>query len=82
MLTKAQHNRRYRHLPPFLREMREIAGLTQRDLGARLKKPQSWIYNCETANRRVDVMEFIAWCEACGVKPQTAITKLMRLGES
>ena len=35
--------------------------MTQRDLGAKLKKPQSWIYNCESANRRVDVTEFILW---------------------
>lgn len=82
MLTKAQHDRRYRHLPPLLREIREKAGLTQRSLGTLLKKPQSWVYNCETANRRMDVTEFIAWCEACGVRPQTAVTKIMRLGES
>ena len=39
--------------------MREEAGLTQRDLGKCLKKPQSWVYNCETANRRVDLAEFV-----------------------
>jgi hypothetical protein len=27
------------------------AGLTQRALGKRLGKPQSWVFNCETANR-------------------------------
>ena len=50
----------YRTLPGFLKEMKEKAGLTQRELGKRLRKPQSWVYNCETANRRVDVTEFIA----------------------
>jgi hypothetical protein len=35
----------------------EEADLTQRQL---LKKPQSWVHNCETANRRVDLTEFIA----------------------
>ena len=78
MLTKAQHARQYRVLPPYLREMRENAGLTQRDLGEILGRPQSWIYNCESANRRVDVTEFIAWCEACGVKPQHAMVKLTK----
>ena len=45
-------------------DLREKAGLTQRDLGKRLKKPQSWVYNCETGNRRVDVTEFIVWARA------------------
>ncbi|MCH8147195.1 MAG: helix-turn-helix transcriptional regulator [Planctomycetes bacterium] len=79
MLTKAQHARQYRVLPPFLREMREKAGLTQRELGALLRKPQSWIYNCETGNRRVDVTEFIAWCEACKVKPGVGLARIIKL---
>jgi transcriptional regulator with XRE-family HTH domain len=79
MATKAQHDRAYRRLPPFLRALREAAGLTQRDLGKRLQKPQSWIYNCETANRRVDVIEFIAWANACGVEPADAFKRFLAL---
>jgi transcriptional regulator with XRE-family HTH domain len=74
MATKAQQSLAYRRLPGFLRTLREEAGLTQREVGKRLKKPQSWVYNCETANRRVDVTEFIAWAKACGVDAQTAFT--------
>jgi hypothetical protein len=48
--------------------MRGTAGFTQRDLGKKLKKPQSWVYNCESANRRIDVTEFIIWCRACGIE--------------
>jgi hypothetical protein len=59
MATKSQHSPAYQRLPGFLRTLREEAGLTQRALGQRLGKPQSWVYNCETANRRVDVTEFI-----------------------
>jgi len=51
----------YRILPGFLRQMREKAGLTQRQIGKRLNKPQSYVHNCETANRRVDIAEFISW---------------------
>ncbi len=67
MPRKAQHSRHYRSVPTFLRELRDKAGLTQRALGKRLGKPQSWVYNCETGNRRVDVSEFARWCEACDV---------------
>jgi hypothetical protein len=81
MATKSQHAERYRLLPPLLRALREEAGLTQRDLAGRIARPQSWVYNCETANRRVDVTEFIAWSEACGVDPRSAFARLLGPGE-
>jgi transcriptional regulator with XRE-family HTH domain len=77
MATKSQHSLAYQSLPAFLRVLREEAGMTQRDLGKRMKKPQSWIYNCETANRRVDVTEFIAWALACGIAPAAAFARFL-----
>lgn len=79
MSTKAQHAKQYRVLPPLLRSLREEAGLTQREIGTLLKKPQSWVYNCETANRRVDLVEFVAWAKACGVDPATALKRYLKL---
>ena len=78
MATKSQHNMAYRVLPGFLREMREKAKLTQRQLGKRLNKPQSWVHNCETANRRVDITEFTAWARACEVDPKKAFARLLK----
>ena len=77
MSPKAQHALTYRVLPPFLRALRVQAGMTQRQFGAKLGKPQSWVYNCEVANRRVDVTEFIAWCKACGVEPLESFKRLL-----
>lgn len=77
MATKAQHTAAYRRLPAFLRTLREEAGLTQRELGQRLRKPQSYVYNCETGNRRVDVSEFIAWANACRLDPLDAFRRLL-----
>lgn len=76
MGTKAQHRRSYKRIPVFLRRLREEAGLTQRALGAILKRPQSWVYDCESGNRRVDVAEFCDWCRACGMEPANAIRRL------
>lgn len=70
---KSQHEPAYLRLPVYLRKQREKAGLTQRELGKKLGKPHSWIYNCETGNRRVDFTEFIAWVKACGVDPHKAL---------
>ena len=77
MATKSQHSSNYVTVPRLLRELREEAGLTQRALGDRLKKPQSWVYNCETANRRVDIAEFAAWAKACGVDPAMAFARFL-----
>ena len=78
-MAKAQHAIEYRSLPAMLRRMREDAKLSQRDLGDRLRKrPQSWVYNCETGNRRVDIAEFVAWCRACDVDPLKAVARLLR----
>ena len=68
----------YRVLPGFLKDLREQAGLTQRQLGQILNKPQSWVYNCETANRRVDVTEFISWANACEIDPRKAFSRLLK----
>jgi transcriptional regulator with XRE-family HTH domain len=81
MATKAQHSDEYQRLPPFLRSLREAAGLTQRELGERLRRPQSWVYNCETANRRVDVTEFAAWAAACGADPRDALGRFLEAAE-
>ncbi len=75
---KAQHNIKYRILPGFLRQMREDAGLTQRVIGKKLNKPQSYVYNCETANRRVDITEFVLWAKACEIDSKKAFARLLK----
>lgn len=77
MARKAQHARRYQKLPGLLRDMREKAELTQRELGERLDKPQSWVHNCEVENRRVDLAEFCDWCIACGADPVAAVRRFI-----
>jgi hypothetical protein len=77
MATKSQHASRYASLPGLLRTLRQGAGLTQRALGQRLDKPQSYVYNCEVSNRRVDVAEFVAWCEACNIDPHDGLTQFL-----
>lgn len=78
MCAKAQHALKYGLLPALLRDMRQEAGMTQRELGTRLNKPQSWVYNCEVANRRVDITEFILWSKACGVDPLLAFKRILK----
>lgn len=82
MATKSQHSPAYEPVQTLLRALREEANLTQRDMGERLGKPQSWIHNCEVGNRRVDVAEFAAWATACGVEPQIAFARFLMSSSS
>jgi transcriptional regulator with XRE-family HTH domain len=79
MSVKSQQRPQYQKLKAFLRQMREDAGLTQHELAARLRVPQSFIYKSETAIRRVDITEFVAWAKACGKTPVGALRRFLSL---
>ena len=76
--TKPQHYLIYQPVPPYLRMLRERAGLTQRALGQKIRKTQSWVQKSEIGSRRVDVAEFALFCRGCGIDPREAIGELMR----
>jgi len=44
-----------------LRRAREDAGLSQTEVARRLGKPQSYVSKCESGERRVDVIELLAF---------------------
>lgn len=78
MATKAQHTGFYKPIPTLLRELRRESSLTQRQLAARLDRPQSWVHNCEIGNRRVDLAEFVAWCRAVEIEPGTGLARYLK----
>ena len=77
-MAKAQHATRYRPVPPLLRRMRKDAGLTQRELGSKLRSSHVFVHKSEVGERRVDVAEFLDWCRACGADPDEAFRSLRR----
>jgi transcriptional regulator with XRE-family HTH domain len=58
--------------------MRRKAGLTQRQLAARLERERNLIGRLELGERRLDLVEFFWVCNACRVNPETAARQLMR----
>jgi len=54
-------------LPHLLREIRSKAGLSQVALAKRIGRPQSFVSKYETGARRVDIVELVEICAACGV---------------
>jgi hypothetical protein len=76
--TKRNQALIYRKVPAFLRQLREKAGLTQRELAESIGEIQSWVHRSEIGSRRVDVAEFIMWCRGCGVEPDEVLRQLAR----
>ena len=70
-----QSQKRFREL---LVLARKTADLTQSELAARLKRPQSFVSKYERGERRLDVIEFRAVACALGVNPVQFLAKLYR----
>ena len=60
----------------LLRLERKKALLTQRDLARLLGRPQSFVSNYETGERRLDVIEFLDVADAIGFDPKAMIGEL------
>jgi len=78
MAARPQHTPAYRRLCGLLRQLREEAGLTQRDLGKLLRLHHTIVHRAETGDRRIDPIEFIAWCRACGSDPAETLRTVER----
>jgi transcriptional regulator with XRE-family HTH domain len=76
-LRKTLRTKEHQHLIELLVAAREGAGLTQRDLAARLKRPNSFVGRIEAGERRVDVIEFIAIARALQADPRELFDGLL-----
>jgi transcriptional regulator with XRE-family HTH domain len=66
---KPLRSREHRALCALLADARTEAGLTQRDLALRLKRPHSYVAKIEGGERRIDVLEFIELARALRADP-------------
>ena len=48
-------------------QARKAAGMTQRDVAAKIGKPPSFVGKIEAIERNLSVLEFVAWTVALGV---------------
>lgn len=60
---------RQRAIIAALVEARNAAGMTQRDLAAKLGKQPSYVGKVEAIERNLSVLEFLEWAEALGADP-------------
>ncbi len=76
-LRKSLRTSGHRKLIAVLTKTRKAAGLTQRDLAARLKRPHSFIGRLEAGERRLDVVEFMEMAKALEVEPAKLFAQLI-----
>lgn len=67
----------YAELISVLVDMRKQAGLTQRQLADALGREQNFVGRIETSQRRVDLVEVIQICKACGIDPEAGVGDLV-----
>jgi transcriptional regulator with XRE-family HTH domain len=77
-LAKTLRSKGHRALISVIVATRRDAGLTQRELAERLKKPHSYISKIEAGERRVDVVEFTAIARALKVEPVVLYERWLR----
>jgi len=69
-------DQRYRAILAAIAEARVSVGLTQRQLAAKLKRSDSFIWKIEAGRRRLDLRDFLEIARAIEVDP----TELFRRG--
>ena len=78
-LQKSLYSDTYSRFLTFLRQARLDSGLTQIDVAKRLGRPQSFVSKCESGERRIDVVEFLAFCRVIGIDAASVIRQLDRI---
>ena len=67
---------KYQKLLEWLKSARNKQGLSMRDLAAKLDEPHSFVGKIETAERRLDVREYVEYCQALNLDPLEGILLL------
>jgi transcriptional regulator with XRE-family HTH domain len=77
-VNKTIHSRQSECVRETLVALRTKAGLTQRQLAAKLGRERSLVGRLELGERRLDMVEFIWFCKACNANPVKEAASLMR----
>ncbi|NEU97551.1 helix-turn-helix transcriptional regulator [Bradyrhizobium sp. UFLA 03-164] len=75
-MSRTLQSGRHKALTQFLIEKRKKAGLTQAEVAKKLRRYQSFVATVESGQRKIDVIELLAFAEAIGFDPRDAIKRL------
>jgi transcriptional regulator with XRE-family HTH domain len=62
----------------LIRDARKLAGLTQLQVAGELGRPQSFVADIESGQRRVDLVEFLNLADVIGFDPLSLLSDLVR----
>lgn len=62
-----------------LKSARMAAGISGRELSARLGRSLNFAHRVETGERQLTLCEFVEFARACGADPQRALGNVLRL---
>ena len=68
-MQKTISTKKYQEFLKWLKSQREEQGLTMRDLAALLDEPHQFVHKIETGERRLDVYEYVQYCQALDIEP-------------
>lgn len=72
-MAREERNQLAERLRLLLIEARAASGLTQKDLGALIDRPQSFVSNYERGAGRIDAADFILVSRALGLDPKEMV---------
>ncbi len=75
-MPKSPHSPLYRRFLRAIKQARQDSGLTQVEVAEKIGRPQSFISNCESGERRIDVAEFVYLCSVYGVEPTQVLGEM------
>jgi transcriptional regulator with XRE-family HTH domain len=75
-MLKHLRSAKHRALISVIVAARKAAGLTQRQLAAKLERSNSFVWKLEAGERQVNVLEFIEIAKVLGVKASTLMTQI------
>ncbi|CAC9584830.1 hypothetical protein BHECKSOX_1908 [Bathymodiolus heckerae thiotrophic gill symbiont] len=72
-MQKTIHSQSYPRVTKWLKEAREKKSLTMRQLAKILGVQHSIIWNIENNERRLDIVEYVNYCEKLNIDPIVGI---------
>jgi|TARA_B110000211_G_C14041567_1_gene537015 transcriptional regulator with XRE-family HTH domain len=77
-MNKAITSEKYNKLNLIFKERRLALGLSMRDLGEIIKEPHSFVQKVEANQRKLDIFQFVQYCEALEMNPAETLKILMK----
>lgn len=72
-MIKTLHDTKYESLIRWLASIRKERGLTMRDIGALIGEPYQFVHKIETLQRKLNIYEYIQYCEALEIDPSIGL---------